>query len=97
MKNKKTVISILLISAACTTPAFAYSINSPEFNLHSNIGSRPNPTAHDIQEHNVPQLAHRKQPTSNIASAPAQGQRADRVQSHTKSASTSRSLRTTAS
>lgn len=94
MTASKTLISILFISTACATPVFANSINSPTLNVHSNIGSRPNPNARDIQEHNMPLLANQNQPASNVASAPAQDRHAERVQPRVKSASAANSIPT---
>lgn len=68
MKVTNTVLSVLLISAACATPAFANYFANPALNVRLSIGSAPNPTAHDIRTQSMPQMTHRSQPTSNVAS-----------------------------
>ena len=64
MKMHKVIVSLLLISSAFATPASANYFHNTQYNVHSNIGSAPNPTVRDIREQRVlAQLTHApKQP-----------------------------------
>ena len=68
MKITNTVISVLLLSAACATPAFANYFANPALNVRLNIGSAPNPTVHDIRTQSMPLMTHQNQPTRNVTS-----------------------------
>ena len=80
----KALISVLVMSAACATPAFANSFTNPKLNVMSNVGSAPNPTPRDLREHNMPLMSYRATPTVNVARAHAYapGRRADARQAH---------------
>jgi hypothetical protein len=49
MKMAKTMMSLLLLSAACVTPASASWFSNPRTNTMLNIGSAPNPTPADLR------------------------------------------------
>ena len=40
---KKTLISLLLISTVCATPALANYFSNPRTGINLNVGSAPNP------------------------------------------------------
>ena len=71
MKVANTVISVLLMSAAYASPAFADYFHNHTLNVNLNIGSAPNPTAKDIRASNSPQATQRNQPPRNVASSSA--------------------------
>jgi len=49
MKTSKKMMSVLLLSALCITPAYANWFHNPVTNISRNIGSAPNPTPQDLR------------------------------------------------
>ena len=49
MKTAKTMMSLLLLSAVCVTPAYANWFSHAGTNTNLNIGSAPNPTPADLR------------------------------------------------
>jgi len=49
MKTSKKMMSLLLLSALCITPAYANWFHNPVTNVSRNIGSAPNPTPQDLR------------------------------------------------
>jgi hypothetical protein len=49
MKTAKTMMSLLLLSAVCVSPASANWFSNPRTNTMLNIGSAPNPTPADLR------------------------------------------------
>jgi outer membrane protein OmpA-like peptidoglycan-associated protein len=49
MIMKKVLISLLLISTACATPAFANYFSNPRMGTNLNVGSAPNPKPSDLR------------------------------------------------
>ncbi|HXI99729.1 MAG TPA: hypothetical protein VNH44_00815 [Micropepsaceae bacterium] len=49
MKTAKTMMSLLLLSAVCVTPAYANWFSNSRTNTMLNIGSAPNPTPADLR------------------------------------------------
>ncbi len=48
MKMNK-VVSVVLVSAAFATPAFANYFSNPNIGMNANVGSAPNPTPADLR------------------------------------------------
>ena len=71
MKVANTVISVLLMSAAYASPAFADYFHNHTLNVNLNIGSAPNPTSQDIRASSVAQTTQRNQAPRNVASSSA--------------------------
>ena len=76
MKTNKIAISILLISTAFASPAFANYFNNPALNMKFNIGSAPAPTLWDIRHNYMPQMTHNNRPKFDVAKTTAPGQSA---------------------
>ena len=53
MKMTKTIVSLRLITSAFAAPASANYVHNTAMNVHSNLGSAPNPTVRDIREHRI--------------------------------------------
>ena len=66
MKTRMT-LSVLLLSAASATPAFANYFSNPRANINLNIGSAPSPTPRDIREHRLPQVVQAAASDANVA------------------------------
>ncbi|HEX3487143.1 MAG TPA: hypothetical protein VHT51_18960 [Micropepsaceae bacterium] len=49
MKTTPTMMSLLLLSAVCVTPAYANWFSNPRSGVMLNIGSAPNPTPADLR------------------------------------------------
>ena len=81
MKTKKIAISILLISTALASPAFANYFNNPALNMKFNVSSAPPPTVWDIRHNNMPQMTHNNRPKFDVAKSVAPGQSATNDQS----------------
>jgi hypothetical protein len=54
----KITMSMLLLSAACTTPSLANYFYNPYTNLRLNVGSAPSPTPRDVRENRLPKVVH---------------------------------------
>jgi outer membrane protein OmpA-like peptidoglycan-associated protein len=72
MIMKKVLISLLLISTACATPAFANYFSNPRMGTNLNIGSAPNPKPSGVRV--IEERAYIAVPSAPIAAAvqPAQ-------------------------
>ena len=81
MKTKKIAISILLISTAFASPAFANYFANPALNMRFNIGSVPPPTVWDIRHNYTPQMTHNNRPKFDVAKSTTPGQSASIDQS----------------
>ncbi|HYM18573.1 MAG TPA: hypothetical protein VEU06_08425 [Micropepsaceae bacterium] len=52
------ILSIVVLSAAFATPAFANYFSNPNLGMSANVGSAPNPTPADLRaDHNLPHIA----------------------------------------
>jgi hypothetical protein len=67
----KVTMSILLLSAACTTQALANYFYNPYANLSLNIGSAPSPTPRDTRKNRLPKPVRAASPYPIVAGAPA--------------------------
>jgi hypothetical protein len=76
LKTKKIAISILLISTALASPAFANYFHNPALNMKFNVGSAPPPTAWDIRHNYMPQMTHNNRSKFDVAKSAAPGQSA---------------------
>lgn len=63
---KKTILSLLMISAVCASPAAANYFSNPQLGINLNIGSAPNPKPSDLRS------AHEVSETSTVYAPPAQ-------------------------
>jgi hypothetical protein len=52
--NKTSLLALLLVSGALTTPAYANFFHNPYTGINLNVGSAPNPTPADIRENRLP-------------------------------------------
>ena len=89
LKSKKIAISILLISAAFASPAFANYFANPTLNMKFNVGSAPTPTVWDIRHNYMPQMTHNNRPKFDVAKSTTPGQSASVDQSDAAKASAS--------
>ena len=64
---KKVLISLLLISTACATPAFANYFSNPRMGVNLNIGSAPNPKPANIRV--IEETAYIAAPSAPIVAA----------------------------
>jgi outer membrane protein OmpA-like peptidoglycan-associated protein len=71
MRNGKTLLALLLMSAVGVTPAYANYFSNPESGTMLNIGSAPNPTPQELRALRAVAEAHR-------SPAPAYSQNTDR-------------------
>ena len=71
MKTAKTMMSLLLLSAVCVTPAYANWFSHAGTNTNLNIGSAPNPTPADLRRIGDSHLAGGVSFTSNVMPRPA--------------------------
>lgn len=73
--NKKTVLSLLMLSALCAAPASANYFSNPQAGTNLNIGSAPNPTPADLRalygESEAPTAYVPYVPTAEAAPPPA--------------------------
>ena len=53
MKMRTTIVCLLLASSVFAAPASANYFHNTAMNVHSNLGSAPNPTVRDIRERRV--------------------------------------------
>ena len=49
MKTRNTMVSLLLLSAVCVTPAYANFFSNPRANTMLNVGSAPSPTPEQLR------------------------------------------------
>jgi len=91
----KTTFSMLLLSAACVTPALANYFHNQRLNLYLNVGSAPSPTPRDVRENRLPRLVQAVRPPANAArkTDQAAGDEQASVQVEGKSLSTAQALR----
>ena len=80
MKTNKIAISILLISTAFASPAFANYFHNPAVNMRFNVGSARTPTASDIRNNAMPQMTHNNRSKIDVAKSATPGQSATVVQ-----------------
>ena len=69
MIMKKVLLSLLLISTACATPAFANYFSNPRMGMNLNIGSAPNPKPSDLRV--IEETAYVAVPSAPIVAAAA--------------------------
>lgn len=67
----KTILTLLLVSGAFITPAYANYFHNPYTGINLNIGSAPNPTPQDIREDRLPAVVQDDTNPSTAASADA--------------------------
>src|SRR5262249_31167345 len=57
MKTNR-IVSVVVLSAAFATPAFANYFSNPNLGVMANVGSAPNPTPADLRgDRNLPHIA----------------------------------------
>lgn len=66
---KKVLISLLLVSTACATPAFANYFANPRLGMNLNVGSAPNPKPSDLRV--IEEMAYVAVPSAPIVAAAA--------------------------
>jgi hypothetical protein len=64
--SAKMMLSVLLLSTACASPAFANYFSNRYLNINLNIGSAPNPTPRDVRENRLPQVSHAAPSGGNV-------------------------------
>jgi hypothetical protein len=72
--NKKTIVSLLLLSTLSVTPAFANYFSNPRMNTMLNIGSAPSPTPEQLRN-----IGDSPYAPSGVYPAPARPQASDTV------------------
>ncbi len=80
MKTNKIAISILLISTAFASPAFANYFHNPALNMRFNVGSAPTPTTSEIRQNSMPQMTRNNRSKIDVAKSGTPGQSATVVQ-----------------
>ena len=76
----KIVISILLVSTAFASPAFAQYFYNPGLNMRFNVGSAPTPSQWDIRHNAMPQMTGNNKGKVDVAKSATPGQSASAAQ-----------------